>query len=181
MLVTDKLQRESWKIWRPCELTVSQDGEVPLPSKKTLNRRFNLLYPIECSNETKTKICEKSVENRSTASIRSMTYKDQSVTESKNELDVREPLKTRPKQFGRTKGKKQDQRLVKFVTTLLVVGVSWEYLFHNVMSISNKYIYVYGYLYNFISLNNFLVTSLYVLFCQVKVICSCFIHFPFLS
>lgn len=31
----------------------------------------------------------------------------------------------------------------------------------------------------FISLSNFLVISIYVRFCQIKVFCSCLIHLPF--
>eukprot|EP00105_Crassostrea_gigas_P041581 XP_019925729.1 PREDICTED: uncharacterized protein LOC109619637 [Crassostrea gigas] len=99
VLVKDDLPRGSWKIGRLCELTVSRDGEIRsgkvlLPSKKTLNRPLNLLYPIECSKDTETKNSENPVENQSTASNKSMAYEDQSVTESKNDP---EPPQTRPK------------------------------------------------------------------------------------
>ncbi|CAG2201755.1 unnamed protein product [Mytilus edulis] len=51
VLIKDNLPRDSWKIGRICQLTVSRDGQirsgkVMLPNKKTLNRALNMLYPI---------------------------------------------------------------------------------------------------------------------------------------
>ena len=58
VLIKDDLPGGSWKIGRICELTgVNQaedirSGKVLPPTKRTLNRTLNLLYPIECFKRT---------------------------------------------------------------------------------------------------------------------------------
>ncbi|XP_061176062.1 uncharacterized protein LOC133185013 [Saccostrea echinata] len=57
VLIKEDLPRGSWKIGKICDLTVSQDGQfrsgkVMLPNKRTLNRPLNLLYPIECNDNS---------------------------------------------------------------------------------------------------------------------------------
>ncbi|XP_056016812.1 uncharacterized protein LOC130053511 [Ostrea edulis] len=67
----DDLPRGNWKIGRLCELIVSRDGEmrsgkVLLPSKRTINRPLNLLYPIECSEKSDSKKSVETSANQST-------------------------------------------------------------------------------------------------------------------
>ena len=55
VLIHDKLPRGTWRMGIVTKLTKSRDGEsraatVRLPSKGTLNRPLNLLYPLECSD-----------------------------------------------------------------------------------------------------------------------------------
>ncbi|XP_061165990.1 uncharacterized protein LOC133174913 [Saccostrea echinata] len=55
--IKEDLPKGSWKIGRICDLTMSQDGQfrtgnVIIPNKRTLNRPLNLLYPIECINDS---------------------------------------------------------------------------------------------------------------------------------
>ncbi|VDI78450.1 Hypothetical predicted protein [Mytilus galloprovincialis] len=53
VLIKDNLPRGMWKIGKIINLSKSSDeqcrsAKVLLPSKKTLNRTLNFLYPLEC-------------------------------------------------------------------------------------------------------------------------------------
>ena len=108
VLIKDDLPRGSWKVGRLCELTVSQDGEIRsgkvlLPTKRTLNRPLNLLYPIECSNRTESGNSEQTAENQRTES-----------TSTKNPLENSSVTSTdRPVQDGRPKRRAAEKAIVK--------------------------------------------------------------------
>ena len=57
VLIKDNYPRGSWKLGKVQSLIPSQDGEIRaatilLPSKRSLNRPINLLFPIECPDAT---------------------------------------------------------------------------------------------------------------------------------
>ena len=112
ILIKDDLPRGSWKVGRLCELTVSQDGEIRsgkvlLPTKRTLNRPLNLLYPIECSNRTESGNSEQTAENQRTESTGTKNPLDNSTKErSVTSTD-------RPVQDGRPKRKAAEKAIVK--------------------------------------------------------------------
>ena len=95
VLIKEDLPRGTWRIGKIQELIVSQDGQVRtakvlLPSHKVLNRRLNLLCPIECPAKENPSAND-SVGNAQPDGITNVAAVDVATTNVQNDVNNRPP------------------------------------------------------------------------------------------